>query len=635
MPSLLTQTTNLKSLKFGNDTPGGGSSNQPYIVTPIPPQGQQVSGDDISSLDFLLRGGMNAARDTATDVVRLTKYFTDLKSPSGVLFASKQTSLSSIAVRTQASEGALNGGTYSPLSTLAQAGVNFIGGHIDKQGVNLITGLTTYQDVRDIIIGGEQGQDNRLVVLSDSKITNEFTINPLNPPDTVSSLSEEILSYRGGPNSNVGLGRTNIKIAQNNQGAPLRTGLNNIKLQNNGFFLPIPEPPQDNPLDFLDNDPGILGSPNFNFNPGGTRGNVENKEHGFDVFSVENQRKFLTIGGKSNGIQDFRREIYKIQDQKISYVTGIAPSYNPSNRKTIDNDTGTSRINYTSPGRRGNRKNYIAGKLDPVTGRPIGAVDRINALPIYKSTGVIANPIKNDLVKFRIAALDSESPNIKEYLHFRAFIDSFSDSYNATWNPQQYMGRGEPLYNYGGFNRDVNMSFTVAAQSKEEIMIMYKKLNFLASNLAPDYTTAGYMAGPLVQLTLGGWCYELPGFIKSMTLEVPQESPWEIAIPSSDLGTTSQGGIEFRNPKLKEMPMICKVMGFTFTPIHNFRPEKQKNSFGTKNVVEDAFGKDKDQIISTITEYGPQRFIQLSNGGKNNNYDQDPNNPITTVAPNN
>jgi hypothetical protein len=76
-------------------------------------------------------------------------------------------------------------------------------------------------------------------------------------------------------------------------------------------------------------------------------------------------------------------------------------------------------------------------------------------------------------------------------------------------------------------------------------------------------------------------------------------------------------------------------MGFTFTPIHNFRPEKQKNSFGTKNVVEDAFGKDKDQIISTITEYGPQRFIQLSNGGKNNNYDQDPNNPITTVAPNN
>ena len=94
------------------------------------------------------------------------------------------------------------------------------------------------------------------------------------------------------------------------------------------------------------------------------------------------------------------------------------------------------------------------------------------------------------------------------------------------------MGRGENFYKYDSFTRDINLSFTVAAQSREEIMIMYRKLNFLVSNLAPDYTDAGYMAGPLVQLTLGGWCYELPGFIKSITLDVPQESPWEIGIPN-------------------------------------------------------------------------------------------------------
>ena len=63
---------------------------------------------------------------------------------------------------------------------------------------------------------------------------------------------------------------------------------------------------------------------------------------------------------------------------------------------------------------------------------------------------------------------------------------------------------------------------------------MYKKLNFLASNLAPSYSDAGYMAGSLVELTMGGWCYELPGFISAMTLDVPQESPWEIGIPNLD-----------------------------------------------------------------------------------------------------
>ena len=58
------------------------------------------------------------------------------------------------------------------------------------------------------------------------------------------------------------------------------------------------------------------------------------------------------------------------------------------------------------------------------------------------------------------------------------------------------MGRGEALYNYNNFKRDINLSFTIAAQSRPEIMEQYRKLNFLVSNLAPDYTSAGYLAGP-------------------------------------------------------------------------------------------------------------------------------------------
>ena len=173
------------------------------------------------------------------------------------------------------------------------------------------------------------------------------------------------------------------------------------------------------------------------------------------------------------------------------------------------------------------------------------------------------------------------------------------------------MGRGEQFYKYDSFSRDINLSFTVAAQSREEIMIMYRKLNFLASNLAPDYTSGGYLAGPLVQLTMGGWCYELPGFIKSMTLDVPQESTWEIGIPNLDRGTTTAGGVSFRDPQLKEMPMICRVTGFTFTPIHRFRPSKQ--------TISGMAPSDAISLKDTNT-YGPERYIALDNG-ENNNYD--------------
>ena len=319
---------------------------------------------------------------------------------------------------------------------------------------------------------------------------------------------------------------------------------------------------------------------------------------------------------------------------------GVAPSYDPANNQTIDNSTGTSRINYTNPGQRGNVIDYTQGKLSE-TGEKLGPVDRINALPIYRSGYVIADPVKNDLIKFRIGAIDNDNPNVREFIHFRAYIDSFSDNYNANWMNQKYMGRGEIFHKYDSFTRDINMGFTVAAQSREEMMIMYKKLNFLVSNLAPDYTKSGYMAGPLVQLTLGGWCYELPGFIKSMTLDVPEESPWEIGIPNLN-EEDEHGGIKFRDSEVKEMPMICKVSGFVFTPIHRFNPSKQKNLFGDKGafgidfkdkegVRDGKYTKWKDQEIRTVTEYGKQRFIQLDDGGKNNAYDNQKADPIEII----
>jgi hypothetical protein len=212
--------------------------------------------------------------------------------------------------------------------------------------------------------------------------------------------------------------------------------------------------------------------------------------------------------------------------------------------------------------------------------------DRINALNLYSSTAVTQDPVKNDLVKFRIAAIDNKKPTHKTFMHFRAFIDNFSDSYNATWNPINYLGRGESFYTYNGFTRTISLGWTVAAQSKEELMPMYRKLNYLASNLAPDYTGKGYMTGNLVQLTIGGYLYEQVGFINSLTYDIPAESPWEIGI--NDTGDY--------DPTTKEMSHILKVTGFSFTPIHDFIPSKQTLTAPNGNV----------------TGFGPQKYIALS-----------------------
>ena len=138
---LIDLKTDLKSLRYGKDTLGGGYSGQPYIQKDIPDGFSTLGANE----DFLLRGGINIVSDTKDDIIRLGKMFTDLKSPSGLLFIAKQQILSRTAVRTQTS-GILNEGIYSPLNTLAQAGVVAFGGHLNKQGINPFAQTGAYAD---------------------------------------------------------------------------------------------------------------------------------------------------------------------------------------------------------------------------------------------------------------------------------------------------------------------------------------------------------------------------------------------------------------------------------------------------------------------------------------------------------
>jgi hypothetical protein len=121
------------------------------------------------------------------------------------------------------------------------------------------------------------------------------------------------------------------------------------------------------------------------------------------------------------------------------------------------------------------------------------------------------------------------------------------------------------------------------------------------------------MRGNLVQLTIGGYLYEQPGFITGLTYEMGEESPWEIGI-GTEYGTG--------DGTVKELTQIIKVTGFNFTPIHNFIPRLQGNSFGG----------DGEGFASS---YGPERFIALANGpdDKNSNYNYSDTKPATPINP--
>ena len=161
--------TTLKSLRYGNDKPGGGDSGQPLIKTPIPDESKPPRPLDI---DGFIRGGLDAPNAAETDAKRLSNFLFDFKNPNGLLFVAKQNVLSRVAPKTETSFGAgyggskksliqdsvkksiggngslltsgefrkgpagVNGGIYTPLSTIGQARVGYLGTHLNKQGLD-------------------------------------------------------------------------------------------------------------------------------------------------------------------------------------------------------------------------------------------------------------------------------------------------------------------------------------------------------------------------------------------------------------------------------------------------------------------------------------------------------------------
>ena len=204
--------------------------------------------------------------------------------------------------------------------------------------------------------------------------------------------------------------------------------------------------------------------------------------------------------------------------------------------------------------------------------------DKMAMKPLYTSTDGVDDDMSNsDFIKFRISVVNNDNPEERTWITFRAFIDSFSDSYGASWGENKFIGRGESFYTYGGFNRDISLGFRIAAQSRQEQLPLYEKITYLASLCAPDYSEAGFMRGNLIYLTVGDYLVDVPGVLKGLSFGGFEESPWEIAKKAD--GSPLADGMLF-GENIAQLPQTLTVSGFNFAPIHNFVPQKGSKFIG-------------------------------------------------------
>jgi hypothetical protein len=192
--------------------------------------------------------------------------------------------------------------------------------------------------------------------------------------------------------------------------------------------------------------------------------------------------------------------------------------------------------------------------------------DKINYLDVSTSPldGIAEN---RDLIQLEFQVL---TPEQTYYLAFRAFLDNFDDSFNASWNTHKYLGRADNFYTYSGFDRSINIGFKIAAATKEEMKPLYRKAATLASVTAPTYGENGrFMRGAIAKVTVGDYIYEQPGIIESVQYTWQKDYPWEIS---------------FQNPEGNErsqiLPHVLDV-SLSFKVIHDFLPQTGTNPFIT------------------------------------------------------
>lgn len=520
---LLNLRTDLTSLRYGNDRPGGGNSGQPYMQFPIdtpnaPADLRAYYEANRNSLDFPVRGGAITQLVTGgfgvlsstLDRERIQKFFKDV--PRGTAFIQKQVGLQASNPRLQVANSlafagpALNNAVlpvtnvYNPLNTLAQVQVQGTGTHFNRHGVAPNIFQAPQQTYAYIVGNPENNTEstNRLAILRALKLigSTNFLTNPdevnsggINPTLVdrlgISTIQNQLFNYAGGPGSVYGIGFTRI-------------------------------------FRYVDTNVTKLSEtvPDKQFSAGGKLA-VSYSSIAFTYKQIAEQttRQDGTLPTQPT-IQDFRNQL-----------PGNIPKTDYKVYNRASKFDGTGGLGLGNPG----------GPLtnpDPLKAKQ-GGTDLLNNLnPFYYNAAeqdpwTAGGDETKDIIKFTFECMSNDNPDFAVALMFRALLDGvIADNNQGEYSTYKYLGRGETFRTYQGFDRSIGFSFKMFPQSRTEVKPLYTKLNTLISQVYPDYSPqSNLLRGSVVRLTIGDYIYRMPGFLESVNVTIDNSTtPWEIKL---------------------------------------------------------------------------------------------------------
>lgn len=162
-------------------------------------------------------------------------------------------------------------------------------------------------------------------------------------------------------------------------------------------------------------------------------------------------------------------------------------------------------------------------------------------------------------------------------IDFFAYLQSYSDVFEPEWEKKKTFGRTDPLVNYNGTSRKINVTFNIPAYDIIQARDNLSKLSRLASftypvinsqnSLSPNgKTTAQFQAPPILRFSFGNLIRDyqtnggLYGFIDS-AIDINWKLEFGVFISSgSRVDEPNLGNTTLMYPKIVEMTFQYQVL---------------------------------------------------------------------------
>jgi len=248
-------------------------------------------------------------------------------------------------------------------------------------------------------------------------------------------------------------------------------------------------------------------------------------------------RPFLNqLNNINKGFQSIKKSVKNFSDDPFKSISDLSNIDQEQKLREYRSKAYGKFRNYGNQGKdiisRGSEHRKVSRAFEgPVKGdKGTSNVNRTN-LTSYGNT----EPEKTEgLIPFRFKDVLND-----KFIVFDAILSGITDTISPEYSSERYIGRPESVYVYQGVQRSVGFTFDVYPMTRQELPVIWEKLNYLVGLCYPNWVDSPYagvqvadinpitMVSPICELTIGDMYNGTPGYLSSLTMTVQDGTTWE------------------------------------------------------------------------------------------------------------